>query len=53
MDNVKINYLKDANGNVISPVVSTDSVFDINGISLTTSLGNIEALLDTINGEVV
>ena len=50
--NVKINYIKDANGNVISPVVSTNSVFDANGTTLASTLGDIQTLLDTINGEV-
>lgn len=49
--NVNIKYLKDEDGNYISPVVSADGVFDSTGVSISTTLGNIGTLLDTINGE--
>ena len=65
--NAQVNYLKDKNGNVVSPVVSTDSVYDANGNKLTKNLSDINTnilsiqitigtmndTLDDINGEVI
>ena len=35
---VNAKYLKDENGDIISPVVSCDSIFTQDGLSLTTML---------------
>lgn len=65
--NAQVNYLKDKNGNVVSPVVSTDSVYDANGnkltknlsdintniLSIQTTIGTMNDTLDDINGEVI
>lgn len=65
--NAQVNYLKDKNGNVVSPVVSTDSVYDANGnkltknlsdintniLSIQTTIGTMNDTLDNINGEVI
>lgn len=65
--NAQVNYLKDKNGNVVSPVVSTDSVYDANGnkltknlsdintniLSIQTTIGIMNDTLDDINGEVI
>lgn len=65
--NAQVNYLKDKNGNVVSPVVSTDSVYDANGkkltknlsdintniLSIQTTIGTMTNTLDEINGEVI
>ena len=54
-----VKYLKDKEGNIISPIVSQDSVFDAEGNTLTSkltaineTLGSMGTMLDTINGEV-
>ena len=54
-----VKYLKDKEGNIISPIVSQDSVFDAEGNTLTSkitsineTLGSMSTMLDTINGEV-
>lgn len=54
-----VKYLKDKEGNIISPIVSQDSVFDAEGNTLTSKLttineilGSMSTMLDTINGEV-
>lgn len=59
MDNINIKYLKDSEGNIVSPVVSQDSVFDADGNTLSSkltsindTLGSMSTMLDTINGEV-
>ena len=65
--NAQVNYLKDKNGNIVSPVVSTDSVYDTNGnkltknlsdintniLSIQTTIGTMNDTLDDINGEVI
>ena len=65
--NAQVNYLKDKNGNVVSPVVSTDSVYDANGnkltknlsdintniLSIQTTIGTMNDTLDDINGEAI
>lgn len=65
--NAQVNYLKDKNGNIVSPVVSTDSVYDANGnkltknlsdintniLSIQTTIGTMNDTLDDINGEVI
>ena len=65
--NAQVNFLKDKNGNVVSPVVSTDSVYDANGkkltknlsdintniLSIQTTIGTMANTLDEINGEVI
>ena len=54
-----VKYLKDKEGNIISPIVSQDSVFDAEGNTLTSkitsineTLGSMSTMLDMINGEV-
>ena len=47
---VKGSYIKDESGNIISPIVSTDTAFDANGVSITDNIGDIGPILDSING---
>lgn len=54
--NAKGVYLKDVNGNVISPVTSTSTIYDSNGRCLETTLAELleaDALIQQINGEVL
>ena len=41
--NVNAVYLKDSNDNIVSPVVSTNSIFDTNGNNLNNILATFQA----------
>lgn len=53
MSENKIEYLKNKNGEIISPIVSTKSIFDENGTSLENLIGDMDTALDTILGEEI
>lgn len=53
MGNVKGKYIKDENGTIFSPIVSTDTAFDANGVSITDNIGDIGSILDSLNGTSV
>lgn len=46
--NVNQKYLKDENGNIISPIVSTKSVFDYNGTALQDILNRVPHIYDSL-----
>ena len=48
MSQANIEYLKNKNGQTISPVTSTDSVFDSNNKTVTTRLNEIDAEIGDI-----
>lgn len=51
--NVKASYLKDVNGNKISPIVSANTIYDSNGQPINLTIENVKSLLDELNGEEV
>lgn len=53
MGSVKGKYIKDENGTIFSPIVSTDTTFDANGVSITDNIGDIGSILDSLNGTSV
>lgn len=46
--NVKGKYLKDEEGQVFSPVVNINTIFDNNGVSAETKVGNIKNVLNDL-----
>lgn len=51
--NANGKYLKDESGIIFSPIASTNTVYDANNTSLTNRMGDIEDILDSINGTSV
>lgn len=51
--NVNGKYLKDKLGNIFSPIVSANTVYDAQGNKFANVIEDIDALLDTINGEEI